>query len=297
MQDLYFSINNDFTIALKSDSSFTVGHEDLMLLQGHVPGIALLEREPATTDFVVEHIESVEKKVMEAGSTLTIYDTWSDSFFGSIIHVLYGVARRLYLARDQYPVHGACLSFGEKNVLVVGHSGAGKTSVTLELLRDPAVKLFSGNKTVVTFQSSTLTGIAGTPTTTVKKEDFGLFGEIETEQMFEHWGRQTFLLPPHRYQTKHPLPINAIVIIRPSTFVEDTTQVSYPSTVHALYPYCMDLMNADTVMAEYQSVISGETSIEHKNALITHLGKIADSVPTYVMTGTHRYVAESIKKL
>jgi len=297
MQGLYLSINNTFSVALKSDTSFDFSEKDLLLLKGHVPGIELLKEEPGKIDFSLEHIQSGEKKTLEEDGKLIIHDTWSKGLPDDVTHILYGISRRLYLSAFQYPVHGACIALPEKNILVVGHSGAGKTSVTLELLRDSQINIFSGNKTVVEFQSETLRAVAGTPTITVRESDFELFKEVEKEQEYEHWGRHTFLLPQHRYKNDDKLVIDAIAIVKLTSFKQSCEKQTYPSVVHSLYPYFIDSVNADIVLADFGKVFSGDTVTERKDTLVKNLSAVSRDIPVYFVTGTVDYIANKLKEI
>ena len=297
MLDLHFSINNNFVILLQSDTPFTFTGEDLLLLKGHVPGIELLNEPPSKIDFVLEHIQSSEKSVLEEVNKVTIKDEWSERLPDDITHLLYGISRKLYLSANQYPVHGACLELSGKNMLIVGHSGAGKTSVTLELLKNNKVELFSGNKTVVDFNNNHFEAVAGTPTITVRKSDMKLFSEIEKEQEHERWERNTFLLPQHRYTENDSVAIDTITIVKLTSYTESCDQLAHPSSLHTLYPYFMDLVNADIILADFGRVFSSDTAIESKEALVQALSIVSDSTPVFSITGTTSYVATTLKSI
>jgi hypothetical protein len=297
MSTLFFSIPNQFSMQISSDTDLSFSHSEQLLLRGYIPGIVFLDSEPAMVDVVIEHTESKGRKLIQEGSYVHIFDTWNGEFSADLYHLLYGIVRVQFLARSLFPIHGACVG-NNGYVLMVGHSGAGKTSVALELLKDPAVKVFSGNKTVVSFvEDSALVAVYGTPTITIRGSDKSALNDLRITDYVEYWDRYAFMLDSARYAAGHTVPIKAIAIVRLNDYTEECRKMHPVSALHTLYPYFLDAVNADVVIGGAEDVFIGTPPLGTQKYLVAHLKAALENLPVYSLIGSSSFVASTMLQL
>ena len=160
VKSYYFSFPRNFLVELKTSGSVEPG-EMLVLANTYLPGVVQEVSPSRASDMVVEQVESDVRDLQIGRHEIKIFDRWENKISLDIWHLLYSVVRAKYLALDLYPVHSACVG-KDQYVLLVGHSGAGKTSVLLRLVSDFGSSIYSGNKTVVEIESGKIKAEAGT---------------------------------------------------------------------------------------------------------------------------------------
>lgn len=202
-----------------------------------------------------------------------------------LYHLLSGVARQHYLENHLYPTHAACLGLDDL-VLLVGHSGSGKTSIALELLKDKEMKLFSGNTTVVSFEDDSVMAVAGTPTITARAGD--LKERFAAQQYAD---RGAFSLAGAQYA--NPGKIKAAVVVRLNDKAQEWNKLSSISAIHTLYPYFLDTVHADTVVCG-KFVHDGAIRPEVKSYLAMRLADTLPRIPVYTACGSLPFVAGRI---
>jgi hypothetical protein len=296
MSALFFTIPNHLTIKISSDKDLAFGHNEYLLLKGYIPSIVQLDSESDKIDLVIEHTESEDKKLIQKENHVHIFDTWKGVFSADLYHLLYGIVRVQFLKRNLFPIHGACVGKSDY-VLIVGHSGAGKTSVVLKLLEDKDIKIFSGNKTVVSFESGKLAAIAGTPTITIRVSDKDKLDELKISDHVEHWGRYAFTLSPEKYEKRESVRIKAVVIVKLNDYMQENKEINSLSALHNLYPFFLDVVNADVVISDADDVFIGTPPEGTGKYLATHLKSALKDVPVYSLIGSSTFVAYEILKL
>jgi hypothetical protein len=297
MSTLFFQIPNQLTMKITSDRELSFTSTEYLLLKGYIPGIVQLDSEPSNVDLVIEHTESEDKKLIQGENTVKIYDTWKGTFSADLYHLLYGIVRVQFIKRKLFPIHGACVG-KDGYVLIVGHSGAGKTSVVLKLLQESDLQVFSGNKTVVSFDSNgKLMAVAGTPTITIRGSDKSKLDDLKIDDHVEYWERYAFTLNPERYSKELVVPIKAIVIVKLNDYTQENKKINPLSALHNLYPYFLDVVNADVVVSDTDDVFVGTPSKGTEKYLVSHLRAVLKDVPVHSLIGSSSFVATEIQKL
>ena len=271
MSNTYFSLPFGLTVAVPEIRSSRIA-----LLEAYVPGVQQLSVVPEKKDIVFD-LSSIKGSV-------------SDLDF---CHALYSVARSALLERHYYSVHAACIaSQSGEGVLIVGHSGTGKTSVALEFIQKEHGKMFSGNKTVVSFEDG-LVAKAGTRIMTIRSADRERYSGI-IEEGFSYGERLAFSLKEDGYEMSKSLSIRKIILIRLDDAKEETHQLSESTALHVLYPYFLDTVNADTILGEDMKIIAGIASQEVREFLARSLSERLKHVPVYFISGSSGYICEQI---
>lgn len=198
-------------------------------------------------------------------------------------HYLYGLARLGLLKKGLFPVHAACVGHDGRYALLVGHSGDGKTTVAMSLVGRGGWKMFSGNKTVVDLSApGQIVAVGGTKTVTTRQAD---------------GGRSVARLDLDRSETAPQVPVVAIFRVRLSDGADRAVRLSALSALHTLYPFFLDVANADVILDGGARVLSGEPPVGTREKLARELAAALAKVPAYEVTGSAAFVADKITEL
>jgi hypothetical protein len=251
-------------------------------LASHLPGLSFSSGAPAHVDIEVHHIESDTPRLLIEGNRVALHAPAAAVTPEDLHHLLWGVLRRALLDRDLYSVHSACVGGGAHHALLVGHSGAGKTTLARRLTGEHGLKLFSGNKTVIRLAAGKLWGIAGTHTVTALTRD--LDGAYR---------RHSFDLPAAEVSPEEEVEVSAIFLVRINDGVQEDQRLSDLGALHTLYPFFLDSMNAD-VIVNGVDVFNGAPQQQVKQRLVQRLGPALCSVPVRRIAGDLAFLARSV---
>ncbi len=294
--NIFFSVANKIIVKVSSDTAFTFTIKEQVLLEARIPGILLLESVPEHFDLLVEHHESADKKFIQENTKCTIFDTWNGILPEDLYHLLYGMVRVRLIQEHLYPVHAACIG-NEAYVLILGHSGVGKSSVVLQLLKDKNAKLFSGDKTVISFSGQGLSAVAGTHTMTVRERDKTKLEQYIIENKIVSGDRYAFTLSEEKYATPQQVPIKAIVLMRLNDYVPELKREEKLSALHKLYSYFLDTVNTDTILNSVGEIFIGHPPVGSQKYLASYLKQALETMPLYSLTGPVEFIADEILKL
>ncbi len=208
------------------------------------------------------------------GGCYVLRDKWKgEASLMDLLFLCYGAVRRSWLKRGLYPVHAAALDLGDGGLtLLVGHSGSGKTAVTLSAV-SRGRKVFSGNKTLVRIDGDKLIAVAGTRTMTTKAED--VERHLSTGAVKSGYqGRTAFYLNKEHYAPTSPSMVHRIVLPRLNDGAEKARRLGSLAALHKLYPFFMDAVNADIVLSGGKVVLSGNPSEGVREKLTAGLGLV-----------------------
>ncbi len=290
MTSFYLSFPNDILIQFKSSLDLDLDDRARTLLEAYAPGINLISETSLTPNVIIEHDQSGDKKLVRSENRVLISDVWEKELPLDFYHLLYSIVRVELMKHNLFSVHAACVG-KDGYILIVGHTGVGKTSIVLELLKNRGLLMLSGNKTVVSFKQDGLEAIAGTSTLTAHQKDIERhLGETETIS----YGGRAALKP--KGSTNKPGLVKAIVIASLNDGVAENNLIEPISALHRLYPYFLDTVNADTIMCDGKAVYVGAPSPGTQEKLAQQLHESLSEIPTYSISGSINFVCDSIIK-
>lgn len=289
---LYLFFPYDLTVEVRGD--FEIDPEEIAVLaQTYLPGVKIGHAGTKPT-LAVEYIQSIERQLIQSGDKIQIFDDWNGKLSLDIWNLLYSIIRLHYMRYLNYPVHAACLG-RNKHMLLVGHSGVGKSTILLGLIDHYDWTVYSGNKTVVTFEEDGLWAIAGTKSMSLRSVDITRFPNL-TGRKIDYQTRSAFALGKNHYSKDEAVPISTIFIAKLNDGVSEMEELSFPSTLHTLYPFFMDAVNADTVMCEGGGVFIGTPPKGSQEKLTRELTRVLSQIKVVKISGTLQFVTESIAK-
>lgn len=264
------------------------------LARAYLPGIRF-HKAARQHELLIFYFDSEEEKLVAEDKHIALYDRWSgDGTLLDLLHLIYSAARSLWLWQWLYPVHSACVG-NDSYILLVGHSGSGKTAVSLALAEKHGMKVFSTNKTLLQLdESGSISAVAGTKTVTASKADAG---KHQPKKASSYLSRSAFRLDACHRAPPGPARIRAITLIRLNDGYDRRQQLTAGSALHALYPYLLDQVNADTVLCGGKEVFVSNTPLGSQQRLATELARCLTEVPVYSLSGSMNFVTDQLKGL
>jgi len=289
MANIFFSLPGNLTLKLESDVLDTLHPEDVLLAQAYLPGLQPVSA-PASTvaDIVLTHRQTTTTSSFEETGrcTAVLHDTWTDRVSMDTFFLLYGLTRRALLDHHLFSVHAACVEDDAGAILLVGHSGAGKTRIALELIQQGKL-LFAGNKTVVEWSPfGSMEAVAGTQTMTLHKKSTST-----DEEIVSYGERKAFMVMKQQQTISSRIPVRAIVFVRLNDGVETVEHLSQTSAFHQLFPFFLDLVNADVLIGHTGNILKDERPNGIESFLVTHLWNSFQTLPIVRVEGSLVYLS------
>lgn len=290
MAHFYLSFPPSLLIEVTSSANIVLDDKTQILLDAYLPGATRIADPHQIPDISIEHIQSDDKKLTQEGKKIRIYDNWVNEFPLDFYHLLYSILRQEWLKRNLFSVHAACIE-KEGYILLVGHTGVGKTSIVLELLKEKNIQLFSGNKTVVTFNNGHIEAIAGTRTITANSAD--IQQHITNGDTYITYGNRVALSYAKKC-TDNPGPIRAIVFVGLNDGVSENNILHPTNALHRLYGFFLDTVNADTIVCDAKAVYVGTPPPGKQEMLAKNLSNALQKIPVYSIKGSMDFISDMI---
>lgn len=265
-----------------------------ILAQAYLPGVVVLDSkiEPAT---IVEYVESQERRIEKNDFGFRIYDNWNGKLSLDIWHFIYSLLRVYFLEQKLFSVHASCAGKG-KYVLLAGHTGSGKSTILLKLLNDYGWTSFSGNKTIVSLGNGKIEAIFGTKSMSLGETDPARFPNLISRKV-NYQRRNAFIVDDKHYSHNSIEHISTIYLVKLNDGVSEIEELFYPSNLHSLYPYFLDVVNADTIMCDGEDVFVGTPPIGVQTFLSKKLKESLSKIKVIRISGSlefvTKYIAES----
>jgi len=286
-----------------------------LLLGAYLPGVELADLSEkraksgkGTITIALRQSSKPRLALSKNGNSYTFFAPNTADALMDLIFLTYGIARQKWLKQGLYCVHAACLENQQKQLsLIVGHSGVGKTAVTLSALAR-GYKVFSGNRTLVKItpgaakgESGTIaavTAIAGTRTITTRAEDLArhLPEALENEEV-GYEDRSAFSLSKRFYADPAPQAVTLISLPRLNDGAEKSRQLSALSALHKLYPFFLDAVNADIVLAGGRLVFAGTPPSGVNKRLASELSQALTNLPVWELEGSLPFINHTLENL
>jgi uncharacterized protein (TIGR00661 family) len=284
---IMWKTGGNLTIEFESDINFNWSEKDTIEFGAHIPELAVCSNnQNVIADFKIKHhfINSNTIELKHSNNQLDIFSNWQQQFPADFLHLLYGICRKLWLAKNIYPVHGALVSDSTNNYkLLVGTPGSGKTSTALALAKQ-GYNIVSGDKTLVTIDTQgKMRAISGTKTITIRQQDKHKLNFINYNKIYK--SNERISLTMNIEDNKDAI-INSIFLINLNDGSNYSGEVGKPSALHTLYPFFMDKQREDILIGEDQDILDGNIATIDKQQLAKKLKQSLLTIPVTKITGS-----------
>lgn len=289
-RSIYLSVPDVLNIEIKGEFECQPGEIET-LAQAYLPGV-IIGRKMLHPDVVISFKQSLEKRIAADGKNYIIFDDWKGKLSLDVWHFAYSILRICLLEHQLYPVHAACVG-KKKHVLLVGHSGSGKSNVLLKLINDYDWTAFSGNKTVISLENNTVRAVMGTLSMSLWERDLSKFPNIESKKI-NYQSRAAFELDDRHYSPEKIEYISTIYLVKLNDGVSEIEELFYPSSSHVLYPYFMDFVNADTILCDGNDIFLGTPPNGCQQMLVRKLKTALTKVRVIKISGSLEFITKNI---
>lgn len=285
-----WGLGGDIELRLQSDASFNMAEREMVQFFAHLPGFQ--ETPPLKPQSYLQIVHTYSNKdsleLIQNEGKVEIYSNWNSQLPQDLIHLLYGACRLEWLKRGIFTAHAACIGNEQDGyILLIGASGSGKTSLTMHNAVHHGFKIFSGDKTLLSFNDKgELEAIAGTHTITVRGEDIQRWASVPKTYEFPLGDRQAFQLSSDSYAQSHKIPIKQIFLIGLNDGPLFDSEISSLSALHELYPFFLDRQREDILVGADQGFFNGAIAQELKESLVKKLHSSLQKIPVYRAKGT-----------
>lgn len=269
---------------------------DEQLARAYVPGLMLIPaRSRIKPDIHIALGESSKPHLVRTARSVTVFDHWQKPWPLDFFHLFYSMARVKFLEKGLFPVHSACIRTS-KNILIVGHTGMGKTATLLNLVQKYEAEILAGNKTLIRFpKNGRMEAYAGTTTITARKKDVSRGHQVVSNAK-SYLDREAFTLEDGLYHGKDRA-IKAIVLVRLNDWGREKEELRPLGALHALYPFFLDVVNADTILLSGRKVFIGSPPNGIPEQLTKKLRAALVHTPVIRLSGSLAYASQEISKL
>jgi hypothetical protein len=269
MTETYFKLPGGLTATFQGDRHVVRDPVFMAQMGAYIPGANVTDCVDKP-DFLITVANTEDHGTLWQDNHIYVISPIGQKLPDDLYHLLYGMVRKELVERGIYPIHAACVGKGDDFTLIVGHSGAGKTTLAHRLVEQHGLKLFSGNKTVVTIaDDGQMSAIAGTRTMTALNDK---------QQRF------AYQMGGGQYESREIVPITKIALVRVNDGVEEVQHLEPLSALHTLYPFFMDAVNSDVIVNGHE-VFNGAVSGDTKTKLVVSLQNALTQIPVDKYSG------------
>lgn len=298
---LYFSFPSNFVISITLKENVSFEEREELLLRAYVPGIQIVEIARGkiinNPDLIISYCPSKYQKISYKDNRIIIYDDWSKEIPVYFFHLIYSISHHALLKKGYYTIHSACVGKENQWSLLLGHTGVGKTTVLLDLLRNYRFKMFSSNKTIVRFQENFyLEAIAGTTTITCKDSDRDKLKAIAGKTA-NFVNRLAFKLPDKYSISKNKVKISRVYFVKLNPAVEECVSLNNFESIVALYPFFLDYINSGIILFNGKDLYDGvPITTKVKKKILSFIKKSLISIDVYTLNGSLDFISKTIGK-
>jgi hypothetical protein len=289
------ALPGELNLRIRLDHPALAHDQARLLAAAYLPGVRFRPHPfSGRPDLTITYRQSDSKELQFRGRNLTVHDRWNDGSLLDLLNLAYGAMRLQWLRHALYPVHSACVGNGKSYTLVVGPSGAGKTSIALRLAGANKAQLFSGNKTLVSIDAAgDLQGVGGTRTITTRAEDARR--NLPDAEALGYCGRSAFELREHMYSGHEAVAIQLIAFVRLNDGAAQCERLSPLSALHRLFPVFLDKGYEDTVVCAGHAVFPGDPPRGCRTKLLAALRLACARVPVMSIAGSMDHVINMLE--
>lgn len=257
-------------------------------------------------DINLLHIQSTENKVSVKGSSIFLYDDWSENIVPGYVHFfIFKIFDYLYSKSNFFALHASCVEKNGLATLFVGNPGSGKTSSALNLCLFKGYSLVSNNRTVIKIHNGELVVVGGTNYISIRNKDMFRYSKfLNTEKSFQQSKTGFSLLTPddlkigfHITSPEERIKIKNIIKINVGNAENQLAQVSNFNSQILINENISKTQWGEGLLFNNRVVSPKLTSIEEDQNRLNFVIEMIDLINLYDISGSIDFIMNSLKDL
>ncbi len=292
-----WGLANGINLKIKTDFPLSVSQKNILMAESYLPGFRGEPSKKPEGEVVMDLRQAQNTVIFQEPHKLTWRGMWNESLNLDFFHAAYAMERLSLIDVKLFPTHAACVGTIDGGyMLLAAYPSNGKTSTLLNLVGEYGQKVFSGDKTVISFSGNSLTAEAGTKAVTARPIVFERYAPKISKTGY--LDRNATFLPPDFYETSDKVNISRIAIIREDPAVSESEYLPEVSAAHKLFPFFMDVTNADKLIyganGAMTGFVNGTVPEESRMYLGRKLIRVTENIKTQMVTGSIEFITEKL---
>lgn len=284
-------------VTFRVEWNFVFSKRDEFLIDAHVPGVILSKtiKVSHTRLAIIELRSSTQQMMTIKKHKIQIFDYFQEEIPLYIFHVFYSIFHMNWLNNGIYSLHAACVTREGLNVLLMGHSGVGKTTISLDLVSTFHFKLAYSDRTLIKIKKDgSLMTVGGTKVVTYRKQNKNISSKLLQSGITYVDRSVERIIPEHSVALKCDM-IDAIVLVHLDASNQEIKKLEFFEALVSLYPFFFDLMNADALIFDGKDYFDG-TKVDPlvKQHVLNGLRKTIKKIPIITLSGSLSHISKSL---
>lgn len=286
-----------YFIKIQSDINIQKVFNDSLVIRNFIPGLNIFFSQKKY-HFLIEHRQSKNIRTYnEVHGKIIVYDDWGYGIPIYIIHLLYKFFSKAYLQNNTISLHSSAIEKNGILYLLVGFSGAGKTSLLIKLLEDYNFKMLSGNKILLKFVNDKIVIAGATDVLSIRNESPTRLKKIKPICSEEFSNRTVFVLPAKYFSSKTKYKKIYFVSVKINAGVKEFYEMDSGDVLPILYPMSLDLVNREIIMFGGSFLVPDNVSMKIKRNIFKILNRYKNNSLFYHASGNLNYICKKINKM
>lgn len=283
-------------IKFRTDRKPALTERDFFLIDAHLPGVTVSEmgNKRKLCIMTVNFFYSSNHSIKKNGNVLEVYDQQKSEIPAYMFHLLHSIFNKHWRKSNIYSIHSACVYRNGHTMLLMGHSGFGKTTVSLNLLKQYDFKLICSDRLLLKIKNDGSVLILGGTKVVSYKQRTNIPLDILNNGT-NYVDREVRPIMPEYIFNKYPKKIDSIVMMRLSDFSAGIAKIDPFEALLPIYSFFLDYWNNDVLIFNGLEMYDGINNAPiAKRKLLSKLRKLISKTLVVSISGSLQHIIHEL---
>lgn len=247
--------------------------------------------------FLESNIKNRHIIVDPNGDSCRVYDAWTNEVPTYILSLLQLKLSTLLAKKSILTLHSASVQSENANFVFIGHAGAGKTTVMLDLISKLQYKYIANNKTLVSISNKSTKILGGSAAVSLRDVDlFPQFKKMAAKTRITPYGRVAFTFKSQHLATVGDGRRTFFIILQINSGVSEFHEMTLDEARIQLYPFFLDLIDREIALFAYKEPVPSQFEInsELKKKILSQMNIFLTENKLYHLSGSLEFIRNKI---